>query len=250
MRLDNIIKDGNLSLAKERSELSIDINSIGRLSEKTVHRTLKFLFEPNEIFHEVAYLGSVADIKNSDGIIEIQTRSFDKLIPKLDRFLTETEVVVVHPIIQNKCILKVDSETGEVVSRRKSNKHGRLSNAILEIAKLKTIFPNENLRILLLFLDADETRSFSKKRMVGKRSTEKIDLIPTAVNGYFEVREVSDLYLLLPDNLPLFFSALDFEKCTGYRKINRHIVLKFLLEKGILTRKKEKGNAFIYNVNK
>lgn len=251
MHLDNLLDPDRFSLARRLSDTSIfNQNSIGCLSEKTLHKTLKYFIEPNEDFHEVEYLGSVADIKNSHGIIEIQTRSFDKLKAKLDRFLTETNVTVVYPIVQNKNILRVDFESGEVISRRRSNKHGRLSDALLEIAKLRDVFLHKNLSILVLILNADETRFSQAKQSVGKKSTEKIDIIPTSVNGYFEVREDRDLYSLLPANLPLNFTSKDFAKHTGYRKIKLHIVLKFLMERNVISRKKGKGNSFIYNVNK
>ena len=60
---------------------------IGTLSERVTHRVLKYYFEPDPNFHEVKYLGSVADIKNSDGIIEIQTKGLDRLRGKLHKFL-------------------------------------------------------------------------------------------------------------------------------------------------------------------
>ena len=53
---------------------------IGTLSEKTLHKILKYYVEPNEEYHEVEYLGSVLDIKGENGIFEIQTRAYDKIL--------------------------------------------------------------------------------------------------------------------------------------------------------------------------
>ena len=46
---------------------------------KTVHSVLKNYYEANELNHEVKIEGFVADICNGKEIIEIQTRSFDRL---------------------------------------------------------------------------------------------------------------------------------------------------------------------------
>ena len=36
---------------------------IGRLSEKSIHKIFKLYVEPDSNFHEVPYLGSIADVK-------------------------------------------------------------------------------------------------------------------------------------------------------------------------------------------
>ena len=67
-------------------------NVIGVLSEKTLHSLIKRFIEPNDALQEVKVGDYYADIKNEDGIFEIQTRSFNKLRAKLTSYL-ETEKV-------------------------------------------------------------------------------------------------------------------------------------------------------------
>ena len=57
---------------------------IGTLSEKTVHAVLKNYYAPDERLHERAVSGCVADIFDGERIVEIQTRSFDKMRTKLE----------------------------------------------------------------------------------------------------------------------------------------------------------------------
>ena len=73
---------------------------IGTLSEKTVHGVLKHFFEPDEDCHEVALNGYFADIYNDSGVIEIQTRQFNKLREKLAVFLNYYPVTVVQRAAQ------------------------------------------------------------------------------------------------------------------------------------------------------
>ena len=60
---------------------------IGTLSEKTVHAVLKNYYAPDEDMHEIPIEGSVADIYTGTEIMEIQTRSFDRMRDKLRKFL-------------------------------------------------------------------------------------------------------------------------------------------------------------------
>ena len=59
---------------------------IGTLSEKALHAALKSYYEPDFESREVKVGGFVADIVGENGIIEIQTRGFDRLGRKLDVF--------------------------------------------------------------------------------------------------------------------------------------------------------------------
>ena len=89
-------------------------NGIGTLSEKTVHAVLKNYYAPDETQHEIPVEGCVADIFNGKEIIEIQTRSFDRMRPKLERFLPLYPVTIVYPIPYCKHVFWIDEETGEI----------------------------------------------------------------------------------------------------------------------------------------
>ena len=55
--------------SKVLGEVSVlSASGIGTLAEKTLHRTLKLALEPDEAYHEIEFLGSIADIKR-DGQI-------------------------------------------------------------------------------------------------------------------------------------------------------------------------------------
>lgn len=86
--------------------------TIGRLNERTLHLTLKNMLEPDPAFHEVKYLGYVADIKRGNEIIEIETRSFANLRKKLDAFLEDCTVTLVYPVACPKYVVWVDPVTG------------------------------------------------------------------------------------------------------------------------------------------
>ena len=223
---------------------------IGTLSEKLIHRTLKYYFEPDSSKHEIESYGVVADIKNDSGIIEIQTRSFEKLLPKLELFLANNQVTVVHPIIEKRMICRVNEETGEILPPRKSSKIGRPIDALPELAKISGFLSHENLKILLVFLDATETRMIRKKKKVGRHKTDKIDASPTSINSIIELKSYADYPALLPENLPQTFTSSEFGRICRLKSIGLHNSLKFLTKIGVLTRERKGGRAFIYTINK
>ena len=241
-----MINQERFDLALRCAIEKLPTNQIGTLSEKTLHRVLKYFFEPNDEFHEVECYGSVADIKGENGIIEIQTRSFDKMLPKLERFLPSERVNIVYPIVENKTICLIDSCSGEAVSQRKSPKKGRAWDALFEISAIRNFIPHENLTVTLVFVDAVETRLNGETKKVGRKKTSKLDCIPTSINRVVEMKNTNDFFVLLPDKLPAEFSAYDFGKITGARAIKLHNSLKFLMSLGILTREKGDGRAYIY----
>ena len=250
MPSDAMIDNIKFALALNRAVLGGEHqNGIGTYGEKMLHRTLKFYFEPDESKHEIDHLGSVADILNENGIIEIQTRSFSKLIPKLERFLEKDKVTVVCPIIENKTICRIDQESGETNPPRKSRKKGRVSDTLAEISLIRRFIPHENLNILVVMLDADETRLLKGRLKVGRKRTDKINCIPTSLNQIIDLRTTSDYYQLLPDGLKDEFTAVDFERISGHKGIGAHGALMLLLQLGILSRSRVGKEPYIYKIN-
>lgn len=85
--------------------------AIGSVSEGSLHHFLKFYFEPDADLHEVGVGRYFADIRNEDGILEIQTRALYRLKPKLDAFLPLDAVTVVYPVAAVKRLSWLDPDT-------------------------------------------------------------------------------------------------------------------------------------------
>lgn len=72
-------------------------NGIGVLSEKTLHSVIKRFIEPNEAMHEVKVGDYYVGVKSQNRLFEIQTRSLNRLRPKLTAYLETEKVTVVYP---------------------------------------------------------------------------------------------------------------------------------------------------------
>ena len=216
---------------------------IGRLSEKYIHRTLKYYLEPDESRHEVEYLGSVADIKCDMGITEIQTRAFEYLIPKLKKFLKEDKVTLVCPIIKTKYITTV-SECGEVISRKKSPMQKGLSDVSIELYKIKEFILDKNLEIRLIFLAAEADRTLVSDTPRPKYKKGRV--YPTEILEEKTLKTIDDFRIFLPDELPEKFLRSEYNKAIKARAKFSYYALKLCEYLGFTEQVGKLGNAFVY----
>ena len=220
---------------------------IGTLSEKTAHKILKFYIEPNSEKHEVPVLDSVADVLNSDGIWEIQTRSFEKLLPKLKKLLAEYPVTVVHPLTASRYVSYVDSESGEVLSRRKSPRRDSVNRAACELYKISELLLHPNLKVKIIFIAYEDLRYKRNKKAWQKPSESLIERIPTHIASELTLECKEDYRAFLPDGVGARFTAKDMTHLTGLDARRAHNTLTLLLSLGIIERKKE-GRVYVYSV--
>ncbi len=221
---------------------------IGRLSEKSLHRILKYYIEPDEKYHELRCGKKIADIRNSDGIYEIQTRSTEKLNSKLSVFLPEYTVTVVLPLAEKKQISWINIATGEISAPRKSPKKESVYDAIFELYKIKKHIQHENLKIKLLFLDVTEYRYLNGFDKTGKRGSTRCERLPNRIISEIDIsgtKGIASLLSGLPDGE---FCAKDLARLSKRSARKNHCILHLLLELGIVSFVRQEGRKYIYRV--
>ena len=228
-------------IGKDRQRLQI-----GTLSEKTVHAVVKNFYEPDEDKQEIPINGMYADIFTGEEIIEIQTRSFDQVRKKLDRFLPDYPVTVVLPIPSTKWLIWIDEETGELSPPRKSPKKGNEYTAFRELYKIKPYLKKEGLIIVLLFLDMEEYRLLNGWSRDKKKGSSRYDRIPLSITKEVCLRKPKDYARLIPETLTGKFTCADFAKAAKINKKQANVVLNILYHMEVVSRVGKQGNAFVY----
>ncbi len=218
---------------------------IGALSERSLHRILKLYTDPCRENHEVSYLGYVVDVMNSDGITEVQTRDFARLLPKLEALLAEERVTVIYPITRIRTLVWLDPLTGETSKPRRSPRRGRLSDALPELSRISHLVGGGNLTVKLFLLDTEDYKVQNGRGKDRKHYAMRYERLPTELVDIVELCDVCDYAQLLPDALSDGFTAADFDRATALRARRSHFSLKFLLELGLLTREKD-GRVYRY----
>ena len=228
-------------IGKDRQRLQI-----GTLSEKTVHAVVKNYYEPDEDKQEIPIEGLYADIFTGNEIIEIQTRNFDQVRKKLDRFLPEYPVTVVLPIPDTKWLIWIDEETGELTDPRKSPKKGSEYTAFKELYKIKSYLKKEGLTIVLLFLDMEEYRLLNGWSHDKKKGSTRYDRIPLRITREVRFESVEDYQILLPDSLEGEFTCAEFAKAVKINSKQANLVLNILFYLDVVKRTGKRGRAFVY----
>jgi hypothetical protein len=222
---------------------------IGTLSEKTVHGVLKNYFEPNEDNQEVALDGYFADIYNEQGVIEIQTRSFNKLREKLSVFLNHYPVTIVYPMPYNKWVAWINEETGETSGKRKSPRHFNEYDAFFELYKIKSYLTNPNLKLKLVLMDMEEYKLLNGWNDTKKKGATRYDRIPLGICKIVSIDQPEDYMQFIPYELDTSFTSKDFAKACKINEKTAGLVLNILFYIGTVKRKGRKGHSYLYEIN-
>ena len=230
-----------LAAASPRAE-----SGIGSVSEGSLHHFLKFYFEPDADLHEVGVGRYFADIRNEDGILEIQTRALYRLKPKLDAFLPLDAVTVVYPVAAVKRLSWLDPDTGEKTRPRRSPKKGTRYDCIRELYALRDYLTRDGFRLCLVFLELEEIRLKNGLGRGGKRGSERMDRLPLGLCDVEFYNEPADYGLFLPESLPPVFTAAEFAAAARVTPMIAGMTVNLLLRTGHLEPDGKRGRALLY----
>lgn len=180
------------------------MSGIGLLNEKPLHASLKQWYaRPGDRF-EVPIDGFVIDIVRDDLLIEIQTRNFASIKPKLTNLTRSHQVRLIYPIVQEKWIVRLATNNNGVSIRRKSPKRGRVEDLFRELVSIPQLLSNGNFSLEVLMIREEEVRRYEGKRKWRRRGwvIEGRRLIDVMDQRLF--RELADWLRFLPQGLESF----------------------------------------------
>ncbi len=221
---------------------------IGTLGEKTVHAVLKNYYAPDCEMQEIPIENFVADIFTGTEIIEIQTRSFNVMRRKLETFLKQYPVTIVHPIPHIKWVSWIDEETGEASPKRKSPKKGNPYQAFVELYKIRPFLKNENLHFRFALIDMEEYRLLNGWSRDKKRGSERFDRIPLEFVEEVRIDRREDYMQFVPFDLPEPFTSRQFAQCAKIPMRLANVVLLILTDLSVVTRVGKQGNCYLYEL--
>jgi hypothetical protein len=220
---------------------------IGTLGEKTLHAALKLYMEPRTENHEIKIGPYVADIVGENGIVEIQTRGFEKMRKKLAAFLSVANVTIVYPIPHKKWLSWFNPSTGELSGKRKSPKTGSFYHAFYELYKIKHLLTNPRLSILLLLIDMEEHRNLDGWSRDKKKGSTRRERFPTALTAELHVGGAHGYGALIPQGLPVEFTTKDYKQAAGLALHDAQTALNVLHHVGAVQRVGKKSNMYLYS---
>ena len=221
---------------------------IGTLRENPLHASLKRWYAQPDDGVEVLMDGFVIDLVRDDLLIEVQTRGFSSLKPKVVALLgLGRRVRIVFPIPVEKWIVKVDDE-GEVLSRRRSPRHGTPIDVFAELVSFPELISHPNLELEVLLINEEEFRHQTPGRswrrngwsILERRLIEVVDTLPL---GHLEY-----LAALLPVELPDLFTTADLATGLGQPRRVAQQMAYCLRKAGAIVAVGRRGQGVVYRL--
>jgi hypothetical protein len=214
------------------------------MQESTLHNQLKNFYTPKGGVQEAWVDGFLVDILTDERVIEIQTRNFSAIKPKLDRLLSNHSVLLVYPLVREKWIVRQD---GEHLSRRRSPRRGRIEDIFFELIRFPGLMEHPNLILEVIFIQVEELRindgkgswrrrgwSIGDRRIlhIGEQiqfrsPADFVWLLPPDLNSEFTVRELAaaaNLPLSLARKMAYCLRQMNLVKVVGKRR-NAHVLV-------------------------
>jgi len=236
----------NTKNTKYESHNKVELRSIGTLGEKVLHAILKQYYEPDETRHEIKVGSFIADIVSDEGIIEIQTRSFDKLRKKLTEFLQFYPVTVVYPLPKKKWLIWIDEETGEATKKRLSPKLGFVYDAFQELYKIKPFLKHPNFHLCIVLINMEEYRYLDGWSKDKKKGSTRCNRIPIDITDEVYFNKNEDYLQFIPDCLNDGFTSMEYKSATRLSLRNAQTGLNILHDIGAVTRIGKQGKLYVY----
>ena len=222
-------------------------NGIGTLREMSLHATLKdYYAQPGDLL-EVPVEGYLVDIKRGTELIEIQTGNFGSLKSKLDALLDDYQVTVVYPIARERWIRRV-SKDGEVLSRRKSPKHGRVEHLFDELVYIPHYIERANLTIEALLIQDEITWLDDGRGSWRRKGWSVNDRRLLAVVEQLIFSGAADYLALIPEELQDGFTNRDLAQALGLRLRLAQKMSKCLRKMGVIMQAGKRERAYLYKV--
>ena len=218
------------------------------MSETTLHQQLKAIYAAQGGQTEANLEGYLIDVQTPDLLIEIQTRNFGSLRPKLEALLPNYKLRIIYPIPQEKWLVKQSLE-GEIVERRRSPRRGRWEDIFQQMIYLPTILQHPNFSLEVLLVRVEELR-----RDDGRGSWRRggWSIGDRRILSILESRlfsEPADFLTLLPDALSEPFSTRELAKASRIPARLAYKMVYTLRQLGQLVQEGLRGRTRLYRRN-
>ena len=168
---------------------------------------------------------------------------------KLDEYLMNYHVTVVHPVVVERQTFYIDPSTGEIIKGRLCKMKAGKYLAFPELYGVKQYLTNPKFHLCLVMIGVEEYRVLNPKRKNPKNGAKCNDRIPTKILDEIYINEVYDYADFLPKLLEKGFTSSDFAKAAGIGKSLAQMVLNILTYVGAVKRIGKTGNSYQYEKN-
>lgn len=221
-------------------------DKIGTTGERSLHAALKRWYaRPGDEFEQEVD-GFLIDIVRGPLLIEIQTRNFSALKGKMSRLTAAHPVRLVHPVAQERWILRLASDGMGLIDRRKSPHRGKLIEVFDELVSLPELVAHPNFSLHVLFIQEEQLRRDDGRGTRRRRHYSVFDrrLLDVSYGLLFE--SPADFRRFVPRSLAEPFTTRELAG-EGRIPVARARQIAYCLRAmGTITQVGKRGNAILY----
>lgn len=176
------------------------------MGETTLHQQLKAIYAAQGGQTEAKLNGYLIDVQTPDLLIEIQTRNFGSLRPKLEALLPDHKIRIVYAIPQEKWLVKINAE-GEMLERRRSPRRGRIEHLFQQLVYLPAYLQHPHFSLEVLMIQEEELRRNDGRGSWRRGGWSICDRRAVCIIERHLFEQPADFLALLPDALLEPFST-------------------------------------------
>jgi hypothetical protein len=215
--------------------------------ENSLHEGVKRWYaEPGDLIEENVE-GYIVDVVRGDQLIEIQTRNFSAIKKKLAKLIRHHRVRLVHPVSERKWIVRIGAD-GEMISRRRSPRRGRIEDVFLELVYMPDLFQEPNFSLEVLLVHSEEVLIDDGRGSWRRRGWSIHDRCLLEVLESHIFAEPRELHGLLPESLPPEFTTRQLSETLKLRRNIAQKMVYTLRHMGAIEAVGKRGRAPIYRV--
>jgi hypothetical protein len=223
-------------------------SGINLYSEHSLHASLKeYLAVPGDRL-EARVGGKVVDLVRADGeLVEVQTRNLSKVASKvLALAAAGNRVRVVHPIVVEKVIRRLDPKTEELLSTRKSPKRCDLYDLFEELARAPGLIASRNVTVEALLVRTAEVKTRDGSGSWWRKGDRTVDRELLEVVSSRSFRTRGQWLALIPKSLPPPWTSAALGEALGIESDRARKLLYCLARAGLLAEAGREGRRKLY----
>lgn len=218
------------------------------MGETTLHQQLKQIYAAQGGRTEANLDGYWIDVQTPDLLIEIQTRNFGSLRPKLDALLSNHKIRLVYAVAQEKWLVKQDRD-GELLERRRSPRRGRIEYLFQQLVYLPAYLQHPNFSLEVLLIQEEELRRDDGRGSWRRGGWSICDRRVLSILDRRLFEQPTDFLSLLPDSLSEPFSTRELAACASIPQRLAYQMIYTFRQLELIVQTGQRGRTRLYGRN-
>jgi hypothetical protein len=214
--------------------------------ESLLHTELKNTYTQSGDVQEAQIDGYLVDVKHGDLLIEIQTRHFSAIKPKLQTLLRNHPVLLVHPISYEKWIVRQDEAQ---ISRRRSPRRGRWEDLFYELVSIPHLLDHPNFSLEILLVRVEEIRKNDGKGSWRRKGWSIVERTLLEIVDRRRYLSTTDYLDFLPSELNYPFTSHDLAQAASIAPELASKMVYCLRHMGELEITGKRGRSYLYSLS-